>query len=78
MTVGEVVEVAEITARHEGWQLGEPLDVLRHRRFGWFGPVEWEVKASGPVSSSHRWVKIDDQSGEFIASGWRRDEARPF
>jgi hypothetical protein len=76
MTLGEVVELAELTARHEGWQLGEPLDVLRHRRFGWFGPVEWEVLASGPVDASHRFVRIDDSNGEVISSGWKLDEAR--
>ncbi len=71
MTIGEVVELAAHTARHEGWQLGEPIDVVRQRR-RLLGPIEWEVLASGPVEGSHRWVRIDDRSGDVIASGWRR------
>ncbi|OGQ77184.1 MAG: hypothetical protein A2289_20980 [Deltaproteobacteria bacterium RIFOXYA12_FULL_58_15] len=69
MTVNEIVEIADFTARYEGWQLAGDVDVVKTRRL--FGPAEWRVSAAGPTPDSHRWVRIDDRSGDVIASGWR-------
>lgn len=72
MTLEEIVEIAEITARNEGWQLGEPVGVIRRRKL--FGPGEWRVM-SNPSPDLHAWVRICDQSGDVIGTGWKRGGA---
>jgi hypothetical protein len=71
MTLEEIVEIAEITARNEGWQLGEPVGVIRRRRL--FGPGEWQVMST-PRPEIHAWVRICARSGDVIGTGWKRGD----
>jgi len=69
MTLAEIDEIAELTARSDGWQLGEPVGVIRRRRL--FGPGEWQVMSNGPAPHTHAWVRICARSGDVIGTGWK-------
>jgi hypothetical protein len=73
MTLEELVEIAELAARSEGWQLGEPIGVIRRRRL--FGADEYRVLGSAPArADAHAFVRICARSGDVLGTGWKAGE----
>lgn len=74
MTIVELITMAAQVARSEGWRLIGPFSVRKERN-SFFGSWEWRVLGRGPTEQHRSWVRIDAETGEVIASGWRLEQA---
>ena len=73
MTPAEIIHIATVAARNEGWRFTGPFEVAKERR-SFFGGIEWIVVGRGPTDEHVAWVRIDHATGEVLSSGWRLEE----
>ncbi|MEE8409475.1 MAG: hypothetical protein V3T05_07715 [Myxococcota bacterium] len=74
MTDAELITRAILVAESEGWRFIGPFDV-RKEKHAFFGCWEWRVVGRGPTEEHRSWVRIDAETGEVIATGWRLEQA---
>ena len=72
MNIVDLIKMAALVAQSEGWRLIGPFKVSKEKN-SFFGNWEWRVLGRGPTEDHRSWVRIDADTGEVIASGWRLD-----